>query len=71
MAAHPCNDGICDAKSKCEYNLQSYDNEKYGSDVWGINGSIIKTTRDYFKVKTDFISEENQTKLYKIRTTIT
>jgi len=55
MAAHNCEDGSCDAKSKCMYSMNTDGIEKYGKGAYGIGGSMIDTTKP-FDVETQFIA---------------
>ena len=70
MAAHPCKDGNCDAKSKCMYSMNTDGINKYGKGAYGINGSLIDTT-EQFDVMTEFISDTKEEKFWKIRTLLT
>ena len=55
VAAHPCSNGTCDARSQCEYNMRKEGAEKYGEGAYGPGGSRVNT--DYpFTVKTEFVS---------------
>lgn len=69
VAAHPCANGDCSAQSMCDYQMRNQGAEKYGMDAFGPGGTMIDTTY-WFKVQTDFVSKNNYSDLYKIRTTI-
>jgi len=54
----------------CEYKMRKQGAEKYGIDAFGKNGTLVNT-QSWFKVKTDFVTENDYSELWKIRTTIT
>lgn len=70
MAAHPCTGGVCDAASKCDLNMKKDGVEKYGPYAYGPRGSLINTN-DGFNVRTEFVSDADYSKLWKLRTTLT
>ena len=49
LSTHPCKNGICNEKSRCDYNLRKQGAEKYGKDAFGPNGTMINT-KDWFQV---------------------
>lgn len=57
-AAHPCNGGICDAQSQCEYSMRVEGAAMYGENAYGPNGTMIDTNSP-FTVKTEFLSTAN------------
>ena len=69
LSAHPCANGECDAKSKCEYKMRKQGAEKYGADAFGKNGTMVDT-RSWFQVQTDFVTENDYSEVWKVRTTI-
>ena len=70
MAAHPCEGGQCDAKSKCMYSMNTDGIKKYGKGAYGIGGSMIDTTKP-FDVETQFISDKKHDRFWKIKTLLT
>jgi len=69
LSTHPCANGECDDKSMCEYKMRKQGAEKYGEDAFGRNGTLIKSN-SWFQVKTDFVTENDHSELWKVRTTI-
>lgn len=67
--AHPCANGTCDARSQCDLKTKEDGIAKYGANAYGPGGSLINTAYQ-FGVKTEFISDADQTKLMKLRTTL-
>lgn len=67
LAAHPCANGNCDAQSRCDYKLREFGSANYGSDSWGPGGSIIDTT-EWFYIRTEFVTKDSYSSLYKVRT---
>jgi len=67
LAAHPCANGECDAQSRCDYKLRENGAQTYGEDSWGPNGSIIDTTQ-WFYIKTEFVTKDSYSDLWKMRT---
>jgi len=59
MAAHPCEGGNCDAKSKCTYSMNKDGIEKYGKGAYGMGGSLIDTMKP-FDVETQFIASQSE-----------
>jgi len=49
LSTHPCENGNCSDKSRCDYNLRKQGKEKYGADAFGPNGKMINT-KDWFQV---------------------
>lgn len=58
LSTHPCKNGDCDARSKCDYQMREQGAADYGIDAFGPNGTIINTN-EWFNVKTDFITMNN------------
>jgi hypothetical protein len=69
LAAHPCAGGECDAQSMCDFKLRDYGSQQYGKDSWGPGGSIIDTTQ-WFYMKTEFVTKDTYSSLWKIKTEI-
>ena len=69
-AGNPCRNGTCDAISQCQYNMAEILNNAYGSDSYGPGGSSIDTNAP-FNHKTEFVSQNDYTDLYALRTTLT
>ena len=65
-SARACKDEYCNTFSQCEYKARDYDL----LNAYGPNGSLINTNNG-FKVKTEFLSNEAQTTLTGLRTTLT
>ncbi len=70
MAAKPCADGSCDARSECQYKMMEEGARKYGSDAYGVGGSLIDTLGS-FDVLTQFISDEDYQFVHSVKTTLT
>ena len=70
IAAHPCANGTCDARSQCEYNMKVDGVDKYGGDAYGPGGLLIDTDAK-FNIKTEFISDRSYVELWGLRTRIT
>lgn len=64
VAARPSN-----GSSQCEYQMREQGKEKYGPYAYGPSGSIINTDEE-FTVKTEFVSTEDYSDLWKLRTTL-
>jgi len=70
MAANPCANGSCDARSQCQYKMMEEGAAKYGMDAYGASGSLIDTFYK-FDVLTQFISDEDYQAVHSIKTTLT